>query len=126
MNTKELVCANDLADELIAKLEKIKSLWGEIPSVDDLTEIGKEAAAIAASLNEASETYGADNFPGIDGLAEIGKEAANIAVVLSQARETYAASDFPGADDFDDLDTKLGSIAGSLNDIVEKQVEVAE
>ena len=53
--TDELVRANKLSDQLIAKLKRIKALWAQIPSVEDLEEIGKGAAALAGSLNEAHE-----------------------------------------------------------------------
>lgn len=94
MTTDELVRANELSDELIAKLERIKALWAEIPGAEELQEIGSEAAAIASSLDEV--------------------------------RETCIADEFPGADYFDDLDRKLNGIVGSLNEIIEKQAEVAE
>jgi len=44
---------------------------------------------------------------------------------LNEARETYNADDFPVADEFDELEKKLGSIAGNLNEIIEKQSEAA-
>lgn len=126
MTTNELLRANKLSTELIAKLEKIKALWAEIPNADDLAEIGKEAAEIAANLKNARDAYCHKDFPGIDDLTEIGQKAAAVAVNLNEAKDAYCDKDFPGACDFEDLDTKLGSIAGSLNEIIEKQAELTE
>ena len=64
MTNGELVQANELSDELIAKLNQINALWAKILSVEDLQEISNKVAAIASSLNEVREAYGAQDFPG--------------------------------------------------------------
>ena len=127
LTTNELVRANDLSNELIAKLEQIKARWAGIPSVENLEEIRVQVTAIAGSLNEARETYNAKDFPGDpEDFSELVKQLGFVVSNLNEVRETGNAADFPVAEEFHELDKTLGSIAGSLNEIIENQSEVAE
>ena len=63
MTTDELVCVNELADELIEKLERIKTLWAEIPSVEDLQEVDAKAAALGVSVTEATRLLLSEKEP---------------------------------------------------------------
>ena len=38
---------NELADTLIAKLERIKALWAEMPTASDLADLNKAAGSLA-------------------------------------------------------------------------------
>ena len=58
MTNDELVRANELADGLIAKFERIKALWAEIPGADDFDDLGKKLGSVAGIQNEIIEKQG--------------------------------------------------------------------
>ena len=70
---------NELADALIEKLERIKALWTEIPSADDMAELAAGAATLAASLEHSQAIVTSDDFPTADDMAELASEANRIA-----------------------------------------------
>ncbi len=101
MTTNELVRANELADTLIAKLERIKALLAETPTAEDLENMARAAGSIAGSLQEAAEIFNSDEFPGIEGgentLDIYDRVAAEIARSLQEAADTFNSDQFPTA-----------------------------
>ena len=83
----ELREQNEMADALIAKLEKIKAIWAELPTVDDLEEIGKAAGSVAASLERAKEAYNGDDFPTTDDFDDLDKRLGGIVGSLNEIIE---------------------------------------
>jgi hypothetical protein len=86
MATNDLERQNELADALLEKLGRIKELWAEMPTVDDLEEASKAAGGVAESLAEARETYQSDEFPTVDDLNEMSSAAGHIAERLEEAQ----------------------------------------
>jgi hypothetical protein len=70
---------NELADSLVQKLERVKSLWAELPTQDDLEELEKHADGVAGRLEDAREIYMDAEFPTVESLQELAKEAALMA-----------------------------------------------
>jgi hypothetical protein len=75
---------NDLADGLIQKLERIRGLWNELPSEDDLEELEKHAHGLAGCLERAREIYMDRDFPTPESLQEVAKEAASLAAGMEE------------------------------------------
>ena len=63
MDTNELVRQNELAEALLAKLERIKTLWAELPAEDELNDLCHAAGAIQTQLQQAKETFVSGDFP---------------------------------------------------------------
>lgn len=76
VTTEEL---NALADALIAKLERIKALWAEMPNEDDIESLARAMGSIAATAAEIVETYNSDDFPCTDDCDDLNRTLANIA-----------------------------------------------
>jgi hypothetical protein len=51
--TTDLERQNGLAKELLATLERIKAIWDELPSEDDVERAVKQAEALARSMKTA-------------------------------------------------------------------------
>jgi hypothetical protein len=84
---------NEMADSLIQKLERIKELWEELPTQDEIDELAKSAHSVAVCLVEALETYLDGDFPTVESLQEVGREAATLAEGVDAGMEvTYDAS----------------------------------
>jgi hypothetical protein len=75
---------NEMADALIQKLERIKELWEQLPTEDDLEELEQHAAGVAASLEHASATYMDGDFPTVDSIQELAKVASLLATDLER------------------------------------------
>jgi hypothetical protein len=82
---EELKRQNELADALIHKLERIKTLWEELPTLDDLEELANTAKCVAGCLEKARETYMDGDFPTLDDLQEHTKATAAMADALDAA-----------------------------------------
>jgi hypothetical protein len=52
-----------------------KTLLAELPSEDELEDLNKVAGSLVANLEQAWETFNADNFPVVDGLESIAEWA---------------------------------------------------
>ncbi len=78
---------NALADALIEKLKRIKELWEELPSDDNLADVARVAGGIAESLAEAKVAFCDEEFPGEDDLTPIARAASTIASSLQEAIE---------------------------------------
>jgi hypothetical protein len=103
MKTEELQAQNQLADQLIGKLDRIKALWSEIPSEDDLSGMVDATSHIAAKLEYAMETWQSDDFPNEGDLNDVSHVAAGLASSLNEAKETFNSADFPNEDDLNSL-----------------------
>lgn len=73
---------NDSADALIQKLERIKDLWDQLPTQDDMEDLARSAAQVAGLLEQARETWMDDDVPTLDALQNLAKEAAATAESL--------------------------------------------
>ena len=87
MTKSELQCQNELADSLIAKLERIKTLWEEMPNEDAMETLVRQADGIASDLEKAKEVYNADDFPSDFHLDELIEKTGRIAQNLEDAKE---------------------------------------
>jgi hypothetical protein len=93
--SESLESQNALADSLLEKLERIKTVWTELPSEDDLADMARTVGGIAESLKEAQETFSAEDFPSEDELTPIAQAASTIASSLEaaiEAKETLCGS----------------------------------
>ena len=90
MSTAELLRANELSDELITKLERIKALWAEIPGADDFDDLDKKLDGIVGNLNAAREAYGAKDFPVADDFDDLDKKLDGIVGNLNEIVEKQA------------------------------------
>lgn len=88
-NIMDLKQQNDLAEGLIQKLERIKELWGELSSEDDLEDLEKHAHGLAGCLERARETYTDEDFPTGEALQELAREGA----ILAESVERSAGDD---------------------------------
>ncbi len=61
---------SELADQLIAKLERIKELSAALPSAEELDECAGAAGRIAANLEQAASAWNAEHMPTTDELNE--------------------------------------------------------
>jgi len=55
MAEEDLSRQNELVDALLKKLEQVKTLWEELPTIDDIQEIGQAAGGLASDLKGARE-----------------------------------------------------------------------
>ena len=101
MTTTELVRANELADSLIPKLERINALLAGTPTAEDLENMARAAGSIASSLQEASDIFNSDEFPRIEdadnSLDIYSRLAAEIASSLQEVADTFNSDEFPTA-----------------------------
>jgi len=126
MTTAELLRANGLADELISKLERIKILWAEVVSEDELIDLSNVAGSIAGSLEQAREAYNSDDFPTVDDLNEIAHPAEMIGTGLMQATGAWNSDDFPTVDDLGEIATQADSIAANLKEAADGNANMGE
>ena len=91
MASVDLQKQNELADSLIAKLERIKALWDELPSDDYLTNLNRQVEGVAESLKNAAETFQSDEFPSAEYLGELCEKADGLAKAMKEAAESEAA-----------------------------------
>jgi hypothetical protein len=107
----------DQADILITKLQQIRALWDELPSIGDLAAVTNQAARLAGALESANEAIPAEDdlkaatdqaqrlagalesaneaIPAEDDLKAATDQAERLAGTLESARETYLSGDFP-------------------------------
>lgn len=88
MTSEELQCQNDLADQLLGKLEQIKQIRVSqgFPGQDDLNEIADAADRIAASLTEVKQIQ-RQGFLNQDDLNEAADDAERLANNLAEGKE---------------------------------------
>ena len=91
MTSEELARQNELADNLLKKLERIKELWAECPSTADLEKLAERLNLINEHLVSVEETWKEGDFPTAEDLAHFVKmtdEIANNArIVLDAGKE---------------------------------------
>jgi len=78
MTTEKLERQVELANELLATLERIKAVWAEMPTEDDLATLQDAATNIASVLGQAKETFNDPSFPTEDDLREVAEAAGSI------------------------------------------------
>lgn len=98
MAADELREQNELADSVIAKLERIKALWEEMPTEDDLADLCRTAQSIAGSFESIKETWNSNDFPSGPEIEDLNKAVGSIAGGLEQVRDTYQSADFPSVE----------------------------
>ena len=87
VTAEELREQNELADSLIAKLERIKALWAEMPGEAETDSLEKALGNIEAGMTQIMETYNSDDFPGADDFDDLNKQCASIANNLTEIVE---------------------------------------
>ena len=77
MTTEELRLQNELADQLLSKLQAIKEAWEELPTIDDLNEYDKVLGSIAStSFDEFTAAW--EGLPSLDDVQEYSKAVGEI------------------------------------------------
>jgi hypothetical protein len=118
METRELERQNELAGNLLEKLERIKVLWSELPSIDEMEDAAKTAADIADALQRACETYNSGEFPSeVNGFDEVQKTAAALESSLSEASVAFNADDFPSLNDLEELAKEASTFAVAMSEV---------
>jgi hypothetical protein len=84
MTTEELREQNELLDLQIAKLEKIKDLWAEMPTDAERDEIEKSAGSLVDSLTQAKEIYNSDDFLRLSDLDKMNERTNRFGELLKQ------------------------------------------
>ena len=82
--TQDLREQNELADSLIAKLERIKALWAEMPNEAETDELEKAIGNIEAGMTQIVETYNSDAFPGADDFDDLKEQCAGVVNDLTE------------------------------------------
>ncbi len=87
MNIRELNHRNQLAGQLLAKLERIAQLYAQIPNEAALLAMVNHAGTLAEQLAKAKETCGDEAFPTASSLRPLALAASAIADDLHAAAE---------------------------------------
>jgi hypothetical protein len=73
-----------------ARLRRVRDLWLECPTAEEVAELTREAAALTGNLKEAGESWQSPNLPTEDELAALTRESAALAGNLKEARAEEA------------------------------------
>ncbi len=87
MTAEELREQNQLADALIAKLERIKDLWEDLPDEDEMEPLDSRLGSIVGSLKEIPELSGAIDFPKAVEFEDLDKQLGSIVRNLNEIIE---------------------------------------
>lgn len=127
MERRELREQNELADSLIAKLERIKALWDEMPDEAQVAKFDQQIGSIADNLERAKTTWNSHEFPGIEGggdtLDVYERVTGAIADNLERTKTTWNSDEFPGIEDGDDTldvyEMATANIAYNLEEVAQ-------
>lgn len=87
MNIRELNHRNQLAGQLLARLERIAQLCSQIPNEAALLAMGNHAGVLAEQLEKAKKTCWDDAFPTASSLRPVVLAASSLAEDLHAAAE---------------------------------------
>jgi hypothetical protein len=73
-----------------AVLRRVRALWQDLPSQEEVAELGKEAAYLAAKLEGAKGLWQSPGLPTEHDLAALSQEAGHLAGRLGAAKELAA------------------------------------
>ena len=84
VTTEDLREQNELADSLIAKLNRIKALWAEMPHEAETGDLEKAMGNIEVSAAKIVDICNSDDFPSADDFDDLNKQCASIVNDLTE------------------------------------------